>query len=77
VFIVPLTTNTGAWRNGNPVLYPLITKGTGGLPRTSVVLLDQMRSVDIGCLKRYLGSLEADQYASIERGLELACRVEA
>jgi mRNA interferase MazF len=77
VFIVPLTTNIGSWRDINPDLYPLITKGTAGLPRTSVVLLDQMRSLDIGRLKRFLGSLEAGQYATIERGLELACQAEA
>jgi mRNA interferase MazF len=77
VMIVPLTTNAGAWRSVNPVLYPILEPGTAKLKRTSVVLLDQMRSVDATRLKRYLGSLEVSQYAQIRQGLEEMCQPEA
>jgi mRNA interferase MazF len=69
VLVVPLTTQEGAWSRKAPGLYPRIQAGAGGLPRPSVVLLDQLRSVDARRVSRYLGSLSEDEWRPIHAGL--------
>ena len=67
--VVPLTTRGGSWAERSPVLYPKLLAGSGGLQRDSVVLLDQVRSLDIGRVRGYLGSLETDEFHPIQSGL--------
>lgn len=67
--VVPLTTCGGAWAERSPVLYPKLRAGSGGLQRDSIALLDQVRSLDIGRIRGYLGSLEADEFHPVQAGL--------
>ena len=70
VVIVPLTTATGAWVDGNPTLYPRLAAGQGGLPLSSTALVDHVQAVDATrVLKRY-GTLDQEAYAPIKTGLE-------
>ena|SRR5438034_6951250 len=70
VFVVPLTTQEGAWSRKAPLLYPRLRAGAGGLPRPSIVLLDQLRSVDVQRVSRYLGSLTGEELKPIQDGLK-------
>lgn len=44
---IPLTTKGGPWVKKNPKLYQHIPKGAGGVPRESIALIDQIRSIEI------------------------------
>ncbi|MBD0392829.1 MAG: type II toxin-antitoxin system PemK/MazF family toxin, partial [Microcoleus sp. C1-bin4] len=44
--------------------------GVGNLTADSIVLLDQVRAVDIRRVLRYLGSLTAEEYQPIANGLK-------
>jgi mRNA interferase MazF len=70
VVVVPMTTATGPWVDRNPDLYHRLSAGTAGLTRDSVVLLDQVRSIDATRITGYLGSLTAEQYQPIEIALK-------
>lgn len=69
VVIVPLTTQTGRWVITNPATYPVLHQGTGNLAQTSVVLIDQIRSIDVRRIGRYLGSLTEREYSAIAVGI--------
>jgi mRNA interferase MazF len=69
VLVAPLTTQEGAWSRKASRLYPRLRVGAGGLPRQSVVLLDQLRSIDVQRVSRYLGSLTEDEFQPIQAGL--------
>lgn len=69
ILIAPLTTQSGEWVQKNPLLYPQLDAGTGGLPQRSIVLLDQIRAVDVQRINAYLGSLTTEQYQPILDGL--------
>lgn len=69
VIVVPLTSQTGSWRDQNPVQYPILAAGIAGLTRDSIVLLDQIRAVDVKRVKSLLGCLEEPEYSSIQLGL--------
>lgn len=56
LIVVPLTTQTGLWSRQNPSLYPCLEAGVGGLPQLSIVLLDQLRSIDARRVLAYLGT---------------------
>lgn len=71
--VLPLTTNIGRWRDAAPRLYPTLGPGSANLTRTSAVLLDQIRSLDVRRLVRYLGTLEPAQYDGIKHGLAAMC----
>ena len=73
LIVVPLTTQTGLWSRQNPSLYPCLEAGVGGLPQPSIVLLDQLRSIDTRRVLAYLGSLTAEQYIPIHSGLMQFC----
>ncbi len=47
VVVVPLTTQIGSWVEKNPETYPVLLEGIGNLRQRSVVLLDQIRAVDV------------------------------
>ena len=67
---VPLTTQEGAWVQAAPALYPTLDAGKGGLPRRSIVLLDQIAGIDGARVVRRLGRLTAADYAPIRAGLQ-------
>lgn len=69
LIIAPLTSKTGSWALNNPDLYPRLEAGVGGLSQPSIVLLDQMRGLDISRIVAYLGTLTPEQYAPIINGI--------
>jgi mRNA interferase MazF len=73
LIVVPLTTQTGLWSRQNPSLYPCLEAGVGGLPQPSIVLLDQLRSIDPRRVLAYLGTLTPEQYIPIQSGLMQLC----
>ena len=78
VIIAPLTRDTNqAWALENPALYPRLPSGTGGLPLASIVMLDQIKAVDINRIGRKLGRLTAEQYAPILQGIKAMLELEA
>ena len=70
VVVVPLTTQSGEWSAHSPLLYPRLLAGQGGLTRDSVVLLDQLRSIDVSRISGYLGSLLPEVHDAIMVGLK-------
>lgn len=71
--VAPMTTQRGTWAERSPDLYPILEAGSGGLTRTSIVLLDQVRSLDLGRIRGYLGSLEREKLAPISAGIRGMC----
>ena len=69
IVIVPLTTATGSWAEANPTLYPTLSAGAGGLPQSSTVLLDQIQAVDATRVRKYFGTLEPEEYATLRQGI--------
>jgi len=69
VIILPLTTHSGPWAEKNPALYQPLPPGAGGILRASIVLVDQVRAVDIRRVKAYLGTLEAKIFEPIHNSL--------
>ncbi|MGE5571882.1 MAG: type II toxin-antitoxin system PemK/MazF family toxin [Bacteroidota bacterium] len=69
LIVVPLTTQAGRWACENPTLYPSLSSGEGGLPRSSVALLDQLRSIDVRRTEGYLGTLRQDTLNRIRAGI--------
>ncbi|WP_448573901.1 type II toxin-antitoxin system PemK/MazF family toxin [Trichothermofontia sp.] len=65
LFVAPLTTQKGDWVQNNLTLYPTLAIGTGGLAQESVVLLDQIRAVDVRRVLVYMGSLSPEEYQPI------------
>ena len=72
VLVVPLTTDRQESWSRSP-LYPRLRAGTGGLPKDSVVLLEQTRALDTERMARYLGQLSEEQYEPIQQGLARIC----
>lgn len=70
VLVIPLTTQEGTWSKKAPRLYSRLRAGAGGLPRPSVALLDQVRSVDVRRVSSYLGSLAGEEFQPIHDGLK-------
>ncbi len=62
VIVVPMTTQSGEWVTQNPTLYPCLQAGVAGIRRDSVVLLDQIRALDVRRILRYRGNLTREQY---------------
>lgn len=69
VILAPLTTQIGKWVERNPMLYPVLSAGTGNLTQDSVVLLDQIRAVDAQRIVRYVGCLSEEEYLPIAAGI--------
>ena len=69
VIVVPLTTQSGSWAKKNPALYLLVPPGAGGIPRSSTVLIDQVRAIDARRVQAYLGSLEEPEFKPIHDNL--------
>ena len=71
----PITTVAAITSNVGPDLYPtevLISKGEGGLTVPSIVLLNQIRSIDKRRLMKRLGSVSASSMAQVGRALEIS-----
>ncbi|OIP72729.1 MAG: hypothetical protein AUK43_02485 [Oscillatoriales cyanobacterium CG2_30_40_61] len=68
-----MTTQTGLWSRQNPSLYPRLEAGVGGLTQSSVILLDQLQSIDPRRVLAYLGTLTPEQYIPIQSGLMQLC----
>jgi mRNA interferase MazF len=69
--VVPLTTNRAqGWVRNSPNLYPRIPSGAGGLPKDSVVLLDQVQIIDASRVALKLGELSKTEMVQISRGLK-------
>jgi len=70
LLVIPLTSQEGTWSRKAPRLYPRLRAGAGGLPRASVALLDQVRSIDARRVSSYLGSLIGKDFQTIKEGLK-------
>jgi mRNA interferase MazF len=70
LLVIPLTTQEGTWSKKAPRLYPRLRGGAGGLPRPSIALLDQVRSIDARRVSSYLGSLTSKEFQPITDGLK-------
>jgi mRNA interferase MazF len=63
LLVVPLTSNRQqSWAMDAPTLYPKLNAGDGNLPANSIVLLDQVRSIDSTRVVRYIGTLTVEQF---------------
>ncbi|ADG05659.1 type II toxin-antitoxin system PemK/MazF family toxin [Kyrpidia tusciae] len=69
VLVAPATTRAGQWARRNPLLYPRLPAGAGGLRRPSTILLDQVRALDLQRTVEYLGTLAPTELEMIRRGL--------
>lgn len=70
VIVVPLTSEKGReWSGRAADLYPTVRAGRGGLTRDSVVLIDQIRAIDLSRVVRYIGTLSSDDFRPIKTGL--------
>jgi mRNA interferase MazF len=70
VMVVPLTSyRSQDWAERAPELYPRLAARTAGLPSESIVLLEQLRSLDVERVSRYLGRLDSEAFTPIEEGL--------
>ncbi|HEY7221864.1 MAG TPA: type II toxin-antitoxin system PemK/MazF family toxin [Candidatus Binatia bacterium] len=65
-----MTTQEGTWSRRAPQLYPSLRAGAGRLPRPSIALLDQVRSIDARRVSSYLGSLTRKEFQTIGEGLK-------
>ena len=69
LIIAPVSTRRGPWSLASPELYPELRAGAGGLPKDSIVLLDQIRSIDARRIKGTFGRLDARDYEPLRLGL--------
>jgi mRNA interferase MazF len=70
IVVAPMTTQSGDWVIQNPTLYPCIAAGVANLPLDSIVLLDQMRCLDLKRVLAYQGTLTVEEYQPIANGLK-------
>lgn len=54
---------------GLPELAGMPREGTANLRSPSVCLLDQVRALDVGRVRSYRGTLNAEEYSPIRKGL--------
>lgn len=68
IFIVPVTSDhSQSWILAAPELYLRLPAGSGGLRSASVVLMDQLRSLDIDRIVNFKGSLSKDEVARLQQ----------
>jgi mRNA interferase MazF len=58
------------WADNSPNLYPVFSANVVGLKSASIVLLDQIRSIDVKRIINYRGCLTTEEYQVIEDGLK-------
>lgn len=72
LLVAPMTSDLSqTWATASPALYPTLTAGEAGLPQNSIILLDQVRAIDLNRIVRYLGSLSSEQYQPILNSLQI------
>lgn len=70
MLVVPLTADRGQpWAARNPVVYPKVPAGSGGLSRNSIALLDQICSLTASRVAGYVGPLPVTVFQPITEGL--------
>lgn len=69
VIVVPLTSSER--KPGLPT-HVYLPKGSGGLKKPSVVLCEQVRTLEKTRLTRYMGSLDAENLREVERALSVS-----
>jgi mRNA interferase MazF len=70
LIVAPITTDKRQpWSSTSSNLYPKLTSGQGGLPKDSIILLDQIRAIDLNRIVRYLGTLKLEDYQPILNSL--------
>jgi mRNA interferase MazF len=68
VLLAPITTDRNqTWANSD--LYPKLSKEVTGLSSDSIVMLEQVRSLDAQRVGKYVSSLPKTAYESIARSL--------
>ncbi|MFE1748694.1 type II toxin-antitoxin system PemK/MazF family toxin [Coleofasciculus sp. H7-2] len=66
VIVIPMTTDRGqTWAIASPDLYPRFPAGIAGLKKPSIVLLDQVRVLDVNRIVEYRGCLKPTEYTPI------------
>jgi mRNA interferase MazF len=70
LYIAPMTTAYGGWANAEPNLYPKLKAGMGGITADSVVLLDQVRTVDVSRIRASTGALSSAELEPIREGFK-------
>ena len=71
IIVAPMTSDRSqSWAVTSPTLYPKLAAGEAGLPQNSIVLLDQVRAIDLNRIVRYLGSLSSNRYRPILNSLQ-------
>lgn len=72
LLVAPMTSDRSqTWAINSPDLYPALAAGEAGLPQNSIILLDQVRAIDLNRIVRYLGSLSSEQYQPILNSLQI------
>ncbi len=62
----PMTTDHAQpWAKAASGIYVRLSKGSGGLPADSILLLDQTRSLDAARVRRLLGTLDSKTFESV------------
>ena len=65
------TKKAKAWVNDAPDLYPTFSKGTAGLTKDCVALLDQLQAIDCNRIQLYCGRLTPVEYEPILKGIQI------
>ncbi len=69
--VVPLTSFRGQeWVKKGNSLYPTLKAGIGGIPKDSVVLLDQIQTVDVARVVAKVGELGKREMDRVHEGLK-------
>lgn len=77
LLLAPLTTDRGqAWAKTSQQLYIRLGAKVTGLSADSIVLLEQVRSLDLQRVRHYIKALTVKQYEPIKRGLALMTELE-
>lgn len=67
IWMLPITTDRGqSWAKSSPSIYIHLPKGTGGLPAGSILLLDQLRSLDAKRVKRFVGIVPRNLFEDVK-----------
>lgn len=69
VIVVPLT---GSERKGRLPTHVPVTAGEGGVEKPSVILCEQVRTLEKTRLTRYMGSLSAETLKHVEAALSVS-----
>ena len=71
IIVAPMTSDRNqSWAVISPTLYPKLAANEAGLPQNSIILLDQLRAIDLNRIVRYLGSFSSDRYRPIFNNLQ-------